>query len=339
MLRAVVIAVSIVIAIWVLNIAAGFLTANYASSRYKSAAIATEGFARASEIRSRVDQFFQMNGYFPDSNRELGIGEPETYQNSTVSTAVIGPLGTIRVNFSDDALKDAAIVMRPVANITGTGPSLRWDCFAINIDEATASLIHEPRCTIVKDLDAIPALPKPEVTVDNLINAIHARRASLVRHLIVAGVNVNGLSQTRESPLFAAISAGDSLSLELLIEAGADVNLRLPQTGATPLMTVTRSGCNSNAVRLLIEAGAEIEGRDEKGMTPLMHAARSGEVNCVNALLRAGADVAATDYAGNKAVNYAASYGQSSSVYSALYKHELKQKQGGDFFYRLPPVE
>jgi len=59
-------------------------------------------------------------------------------------------------------------------------------------------------------------------------------------------------------------------------------------------------------VTLLLEKGAEIEARDERGMTPLMHAARSSKTpEIVTLLLGKGADPLAKDREGKKAIYYA----------------------------------
>lgn len=325
----------VVAGLWLLNLLTGLFAYNVTVAKHEQAASLIEGIARAGELRRRVDQFFRQNGHFPGSNRELGIGEPDTYRQGIVKSAAIDPDGRVRIDYSG-ALDGASVVLRPAINMSGTGPAVRWDCFAVGFDESIAALTREPRCATVASLDALPVPPEPEATVDNLVNAIHARRASLVRHLIAAGVNVNGVSQRREAPLIAAVEAGDSTILELLLKAGADVNRKPQENGPTPLMIAARSGCKINAIRILTDAGAEMEARDAQGMTALMHAAKAGDLNCVNALLRAGADVDATDNAGNKAINHAAGYGRSSGVYSALRGHEIKKRQGGEFVYRLP---
>lgn len=329
----------IVIGIWLLNLFAGFFAVNFAAAKHQTAAHIIEGIARAGEVKSRINQFFQTSDRFPDSNRELGIGEPETYRHGTVDKATVGPLGQIRIDYAGSGLDEATIVMRPEANISGTGPAIRWECFALGVDESVTALIHEPRCVTLDAQAAIPALPEPAATVDNLINAIHARRASLVRHWIAAGVNVDSPGRNGEFPLTAAISAGDSAILQLLLEAGADANRRPQDHGPTPLMQAASSRCSPNLMQLLLDAGAEIEARDGQGKTALLYAAKSGDVNCVSVLLRAGANADATDNSGNQAINYAASYSRSSGAYTALRNHELRQQRGEEFVYRLPQAE
>ena len=46
-------------------------------------------------------------------------------------------------------------------------------------------------------------------------------------------------------------------------------------------------------IRLLIDEGADVNGRDGNGLTPLMHAARGGHAEAVELLLESGADASA----------------------------------------------
>ncbi len=60
-------------------------------------------------------------------------------------------------------------------------------------------------------------------------------------------------------------------------------------------------------LRWLLEGGASVEGRDDYGDTPLMHAAREGNAQAVHELLQAGASVNASEEHGQTALSLASS--------------------------------
>jgi hypothetical protein len=78
-----------------------------------------------------------------------------------------------------------------------------------------------------------------------------------------------------------------------LLNAGADVNLK-DNSGATALMQIAVSN-NLEALKALLDAGAEVNGKNKLGQTALMLAAAEGFVNNVRALVLAGADINSTD--------------------------------------------
>ncbi|MFN3650240.1 MAG: ankyrin repeat domain-containing protein [Armatimonadota bacterium] len=63
-------------------------------------------------------------------------------------------------------------------------------------------------------------------------------------------------------------------------------------------------------VTLLLESGAEVDDRDEGGMTPLMWAALGGSLPLLELLLSRGADVNAADQRGDTALMRAAGRGR-----------------------------
>ncbi len=99
----------------------------------------------------------------------------------------------------------------------------------------------------------------------------------------------NSLLSRLDAALFVAASKGGTKRLKALLAAGADPNMVDSISGFTPLrMAVIRQF--ERCVQVLIEAGADIEGRDSAGETPLFSAAAANLADLVKQLLAAGAD-------------------------------------------------
>src|ERR1041384_3884061 len=81
--------------------------------------------------------------------------------------------------------------------------------------------------------------------------------------------------------------------IEKLLKAGADVNEPGPN-GESPLMLAARSG-NVDAIKVLIDHKADVNGKDKlRGTTPLMWAAEQGHASAMKFLIEHGADVSAS---------------------------------------------
>jgi hypothetical protein len=99
---------------------------------------------------------------------------------------------------------------------------------------------------------------------------------------------------------------------KLLLEKGANIEVRDKYYGATPLLLAARYG-ETAVVKLLLEKGAKIEARDPYGGTALMAAACECPIidspdtsGSVRLLLETGADIEAKDNQGFTALLIAA---------------------------------
>lgn len=123
-----------------------------------------------------------------------------------------------------------------------------------------------------------------------------------VAQLLIAqsSTRVEVRSATDESPLMLAAIKGQLAVCQQLIARDADVN----KPGWTPLHYAASSG-NSAVIELLLDHYAYIDAASPNGSTPLMMAAMYGSLDAVRALLQAGADPALKNALGLTALHFA----------------------------------
>jgi ankyrin repeat protein len=87
----------------------------------------------------------------------------------------------------------------------------------------------------------------------------------------------------------SAVKAGDVRALEALLDAGADVDAK-DEHGQTALMNAARDG-HTPVVRLLVERGADLNHTAKFNLSALMLAVINGRDAIVGVLVDAGADL------------------------------------------------
>lgn len=100
--------------------------------------------------------------------------------------------------------------------------------------------------------------------------------------------------------------------------------------------------CHTDVIQWLLEKGSDINARDDKGRTPLMHAAGNGGKTHVQALLDGGADITLTDKDGNDAIYYTSNLMPQSRNADIIQRHAWKleaQKQQEEETRRQADIE
>jgi uncharacterized protein len=183
-----------------------------------------------------------------------------------------------------------------------------------------------------------------ELGVTPLALACENGSAPMVGKLLQAGANANLAPLNGETPLMTCARAGSVDAVKALLARGANVNAKENVEGQSALMWAVAEG-HSDVVRVLIEHGADVRARsrtfgqlivrdengarlvcppppgvnapcvnaetvEKGGSTPLLFAARSGDIESAKLLVAAGANVNDDAPDGNSVLVVAAYSGQ-----------------------------
>jgi ankyrin repeat protein len=142
--------------------------------------------------------------------------------------------------------------------------------------------------------------PNDQPTV--LIQSASKGSTSMVGLLLDRGADPNA-DWGKHVAVMDAARISDPNMVRTLIRHGADVNVRDDQ-GLTPVMLAAARG-NDGTLKALIAARGKVNPTTDEGETALMFAAQEGHTNAANVLLSAGANVAARDVRGKSASDHA----------------------------------
>jgi ankyrin repeat protein len=109
--------------------------------------------------------------------------------------------------------------------------------------------------------------------------AIRINNIEMVKALIAAGAKVDTIGKKGYQPIHLAASSNINI-LQALLAAGAKIDAMvakssLPESGAQPLHFAARSG-NAEVVKFLIAAGANVNAKDNNGITPFSYIRTKG---------------------------------------------------------------
>jgi ankyrin repeat protein len=138
--------------------------------------------------------------------------------------------------------------------------------------------------------------------------AAYAGRDSIVALLLAHGADGRAADDTGKPPLIYAAASGRLDIVKQLLGQNSDLNARYAND-LTLLMWA--SGPDENVpetqaievVSYLLDAGAHIDDRDNRGRTALMIAAEGGHAEIADLLLKRGADRSLKDKAGKRAAD------------------------------------
>jgi uncharacterized protein len=210
------------------------------------------------------------------------------------------------VRSGDVKVVQTLLTSRPDVNARqGDGATaLHWAAHLDDVKTARLLLRAGARPGLADDTGATP-----------LYLACTNRNAEMVETLLGAGADANAALLNGETVLMTCARTGDARAVAALLARGADVNRKEPFHQQTALMWAAAQK-HPGVVAALIKSGADVRARSRSyaqtvtsevtqragreglnytvmrgGSTPLLFAARSGDVDSARLLIEAGADV------------------------------------------------
>jgi len=136
--------------------------------------------------------------------------------------------------------------------------------------------------------------------------------------LLQAGADVNFRGSYGESALIVAADKGSPAKVKIILEAKADLNVQTT-IGFSSLHFAAKCGTH-DLVQMLVKAKADVNARTSKGYSALHFAAKCGTDYAVQLLLKAEADVNAKTSNGATPLRLAVKYGSARKVAKLLKK-------------------
>ncbi len=136
-----------------------------------------------------------------------------------------------------------------------------------------------------------------------------------------ANTLTNEQKQIMTEQLIRAAETSDIATVQRLLKEGADINGR-DALGRTPVMAATHVN-QVDTVRILIQAGADINIRDNRMDNPFLYAGAEGLLDILKLTVDAGADTKLTNRFGGTALIPAAERGHVEIVYELLTRTDV----------------
>ena len=135
-------------------------------------------------------------------------------------------------------------------------------------------------------------------------------------------INLDLRAKNGDTALMIAAYKKNRVAVEMLLAKGAKVN----QDGWTALHYAAAVG-ETDIVTLLINKSAELDAPSPNLTTPLMMAARSGNIYTVKVILDAGADINLVNEQGLRAIDFAKKSGHTQIVEGLQYRQKLSERR------------
>lgn len=158
--------------------------------------------------------------------------------------------------------------------------------------------------TTLYSINLSSCLSLPMITGLHFVKAAGANDTKIVNEYIRSGGDLEAKDELGRTAIVEAAVMSCYDVIKILIEAGANVNAE-SEFGNTPLMLLTTKSNATEIIKLLIDVGADVNHINTINKTALICAVKVNLLKNVAILLEAGADLNIVDAVGKTALNHA----------------------------------
>ena len=144
----------------------------------------------------------------------------------------------------------------------------------------------------------------------------------VLQAIISKGIDVNATNKKHVTALIIACHKGNTDAINILLEAGADPNIT-DSKGATCIHHAVGEGCSKAALERIINNGADVNVMNKNNITTLMIACEKRNKDAINVVLNAGADPNIADADGDTCLHYAARSDCCTEVFRVIISHGI----------------
>ena len=250
----------------------------------------------------------------------IGKGADVSAKNDFGSTALM---------WSATDIRKVRLLAEHGAEVNAVSKQGRTALLLATLSEHSAEIVH----LLMAKGAGVKAMDGAKMTA--LHTATMGNDTETIRLMLDAGLDVNARDAGQFTPLMNSATNGNLAAVKMLLAKGAEVNVvsaarqgdiqthtggvvkngPLAQGNFTPLLLAATFG-PPELVKGLLEAGAQVNAKDIRGLTPLMLAVATDRQSpeTIGALLAKGADVNATDLTGQTALDWARKIGVKTTI-------------------------
>ena len=255
---------------------------------------------------NRSIRVYNYNGYYTNSR-----GQRIVY--TIINDEYLTPLMIASACKYNDLLKA----------LVSAGADLDLQVKSYGVNTATALTY----CILSGNIEGASILINAGASINNRDDYLHTSidrgNLNIIKLLINKGIDINQLPKEKgdnenykgKSALAYSVTKGNEDIVKLLLLNDANITI-----DKTPILITALSTQNYKyqIVKLLLDAGVDIDVRDGWGDTPLTIACEKGYTDAVKLLIEYGADVNYADKKGKKPLYYAINYSKKNEIIKLL---------------------